>query len=662
MKTAVFLCAPIAMMLVGTGCGGGSGGSPTVSTTRSPIKHVIVVIGENRSFDNVFATYVPSDPSQSVRNLLAEGIVTQEGQPGRNFPLAVPNQATDTVTYEISPVQTGPFDTLPQPNTATALPVGECVLTSILYPATPLCSDVGLDPTSQGLLSVPGSGQLPILADCRYPSDLPAGPFSIVGASRLNDCLPPVLVDQITTTSYLNNTGDPVHRFFQMWQQADCSRASATSANPSGCEADLFPWVGTTVGAAILPPPLTFQGGVSMGFYNMAQGDFPLLQSLAGDFAINDNYHQPVMGGTGPNSQFLLTGDMYYFTNPDGSPGVPSPGLIENPNPLAGTNNFYINDALGLQDPGSTGVGFTNCSDTTQPGVASIQSYLSSLPYTPFGNGNCATGVYYQVNNDYPYYTTTGSVISPGDTREFPAGPTYSIGPQTLPTIGDELAAHKIAWKYYGEGFKQAASPPPFNSLYCAICNAFQYSTSIMTGPLRANLADLDDFYNDLTANNLPAVSFVKPDTLLDGHPASSTGPLFEAFLDKLISSVQAEPSMWKNTAILITFDESGGEYDTGYIEPIDFFGDGPRTVMIAVSNFAKRGFVDHTYADHASILKFIEWNWRLKPLSNRSRDNLPNPTTDGDSLYVPSNPPAIGDLTGMFDFAHPRSRTATAQ
>jgi phospholipase C len=43
--------------------------------TRTPIKHLIVVIGENRSFDNVFATYVPADPRQSVWNLLSQGIV-----------------------------------------------------------------------------------------------------------------------------------------------------------------------------------------------------------------------------------------------------------------------------------------------------------------------------------------------------------------------------------------------------------------------------------------------------------------------------------------------------------------------------------------------------------------------------------------------------------
>jgi len=56
---------------------------------------------------------------------------------------------------------------------------------------------------------------------------------------------------------------------------------------------------------------------------------------------------------------------------------------------------------------------------------------------------------------------------------------------------------------------------------------------------------------------------------------------------------------------------------------------------------------VDHTYTDHVSILKFIEANWRLEPLSPRSRDHLPN-TSDP---YVPANRSAIGDLTSLFAF-----------
>jgi phospholipase C len=58
-----------------------------------------------------------------------------------------------------------------------------------------------------------------------------------------------------------------------------------------------------------------------------------------------------------------------------------------------------------------------------------------------------------------------------------------------------------------------------------------------------------------------------------------------------------------------------------------------------------------HTYYD-VSILKFIERNWGLTPLTDRSRDNLPNPVMDNDNPYVPRNMPAIGDLMDMFRFA----------
>lgn len=76
---------------------------------------------------------------------------------------------------------------------------------------------------------------------------------------------------------------------------------------------------------------------------------------------------------------------------------------------------------------------------------------------------------------------------------------------------------------------------------------------------------------------------------------------------------------------------------------------------MLVISPFVKPGTIDHTYADHGSILKFIEKNWRLSPLSPRSRDNFPNPIAASSNPYVPTNGPAIGDLMTVFDFAHRR-------
>ncbi len=116
---------------------------------------------------------------------------------------------------------------------------------------------------------------------------------------------------------------------------------------------------------------------------------------------------------------------------------------------------------------------------------------------------------------------------------------------------------------------------------------------------------------------------------------------------------VQANPSLWASTAIFITTDEGGGYYDSGYIQPVDFLGDGTRIPFFAISPYAKKGYVDHAYHDHASISKFIEANWGLPAISARSRDNLPNPVVTKADPYRPVNSPAIGDLMSLFDFGH---------
>jgi phospholipase C len=156
--------------------------------------------------------------------------------------------------------------------------------------------------------------------------------------------------------------------------------------------------------------------------------------------------------------------------------------------------------------------------------------------------------------------------------------------------------------------------------------------------------------YAGIESGNLPAASWVKPSGFVDGHPASSKLNLFEGFVKKIVDGVEGNPALAKNTAIFITFDEGGGSYDSGYVQQLDFFGDGTRIPLILVSRFAQGGHINHTYTDHVSTIKFIEANWGLKPITTRSRDNLPNPTTTTNP-YVPTNRPAIGDLMDMFNF-----------
>ena len=144
----------------------------------------------------------------------------------------------------------------------------------------------------------------------------------------------------------------------------------------------------------------------------------------------------------------------------------------------------------------------------------------------------------------------------------------------------------------------------------------------------------------------------MKPGNWVHGHPEDSKLNLFEAFLKNLLQRIDARPDVKASTAIFITFDEAGGYYDSGFIQPLDFFGDGPRVPFLVVSPYSRGGRVVQTYTDHVSILKFIERNWLLGPLTDRSRDNLPAVVLDPANSYVPANMPAIGDLFDMFDFS----------
>ena len=90
--------------------------------TVTPIKHVIVIVGENRTFDQVFGAFKPR-AGQTVSNLLSKGIITADGAPGPNFALAAQNtaQAVDPARFEMSPGGKQPYSVLPAPNTGSAL-------------------------------------------------------------------------------------------------------------------------------------------------------------------------------------------------------------------------------------------------------------------------------------------------------------------------------------------------------------------------------------------------------------------------------------------------------------------------------------------------------------------------------------------------------------
>jgi phospholipase C len=597
--------------------------------TATPIKHVIVVIGENRSFDHLYGTYVPKS-GDSILNLLSEGVVQADGSPGPNFAAARQFTTSGQTSYFIGVLSSNKtaYTTLPAPTLGGA--PNKASMTSPpftgLSDAQLAAIEPSLEPSDLFLLTTGATGAAGTTGpDIRITNDvsLPNGPFQLTGPN-----LP-----------YDSYTGDTAHRFYQMWQQSDCSIPNATEDNPTGCLNDLYPFVITTYAG----PTADHGGGTSMAFYNMQDGDAPLFKKLADEYTINDNYHQPGQGGTGIQHVFLGTGDDIFWSDGNGNPTVPPSSQIANPNPQPSTNNQYILDGR-----------FSNCSDVFNgPGVLPIVRYLDSLPYAV--EANCEADHYYMLNNTNPGFLPNGTM----DTAGVAAG--TSIPPSSVRTIGDALNDQSISWAYYGGAYNAAVnlangSTNPLDAVgltYCNICNFESYASSIMgdTTQRSTHIKDAIDFYAAVSDGTLPAVSFVKPDGLLDGHPASSKVTLLEGMLQKILDTLEANPSLKAETALFIAVDEGNGYYDSGFIQPLDFFGDGPRIPLIVVSPYSTGGHVVHSYNDHVSILKFIERNWHLAPLTGRSRDNLPNPHADKANAYVPLNSPAIGDLFDMFDF-----------
>jgi phospholipase C len=627
-------------------------------TTASPIKHVIVIIGENRGFDHTFGTYQPK-AGQTVNNLLSQGIINADGTPGPNFAKAQQFQITgQNQSYFIAADSTlkTPYMALPQPDTNGAPKAQSTTDSPFTTVAQAAALEPNLEPDDEVLLTTGFTG-LPNGPDARifgrpqYAAGIPSGPYQITGPNGSSVSLKAGADADITDDDY---TGDTTHRFYTNWQQSDCSNDAqhVSATNPAGCLEDLFPWVMTTYAGG------ADEGvGNSMAFYNSQDEDASFLVDLARDFTLADNMHQSVWGGTAVNHQALGTADAIFWTDGKGNPTTPSPAsMIANPNPvLSGqkTVNQYTVDG-----------NFSNCSDFFQPGVGPIVNYLDGQNV----GANCDTDHFYMLNNTNPGFLPNGALSGAGN-----------VPPSAVTTIGDVMNTQGVSWAYYGGAFDAAvrlsnvavmlnptapnltaaAAADPADAVgltYCQICNPFQYATSIMgTAAVRnTNIQDVNNLYTAIANSTLPSVSFAKPDTFLDGHPASSKVSLFEGFTRDILDRLDANPTLKAETAVIITWDEAGGYYDSGYIQPIDFFGDSNRIPLIVVSPFSAGGNVTHTYYDHVSVMKFIERNWGLPTLTGRSRDNLPNPVQAAANPYVPTNSPALGDLFDAFDFSTP--------
>lgn len=220
------------------------------------------------------------------------------------------------------------------------------------------------------------------------------------------------------------------------------------------------------------------------------------------------------------------------------------------------------------------------------------------------------------------------------------------LGGIDIPTVFDQMEARGVSWRYY-------YSP---SLIYNPLPTYFPRLRS--SPDMMAKVVSMDLLSRDLSAGNLPNVTFIDSEASLETseHPPGNvtTG---EAWSAGVIGEIQASPE-WPSTAILLTWDENGGFYDHVPPPQVDAWGYGFRVPLIVISPHARRGFVDSVVMDHTSTLRFIADNWGLPYLTGREANSgklssafdfvnvsgsaLPRTTAVSEPGYLGGGPPVL--------------------
>ena len=279
------------------------------------------------------------------------------------------------------------------------------------------------------------------------------------------------------------------------------------------------------------------------------------LWRYATEFTLADNFFQSAFGGSFLNHQWLIC--------------ACTPEFKEAPNEL---RQWKVDSLTGrfTKDPTVTEDGYV---------VGTIQPY-----YPPFDSANA-------------------------DNR---------LPPLYYKTIGDKLSEKGISWVWYAGGWDNAVAEKENNDNFQYHHQPFIYYANFgpETQARQQHLKDKAQLFTDLTSQ-FPSVAFYKPVGAKNQHPGYST--ILEGDLDvkEVVDAIRQSP-IWSSTAIIITYDEYGGFWDHVSPPQIDRWGVGTRIPAIIISPFAKKGYIDHTFYETTSILKFIENRFELTPLSTR--------------------------------------------
>ncbi|HVL25406.1 MAG TPA: alkaline phosphatase family protein [Thermomicrobiales bacterium] len=212
-----------------------------------------------------------------------------------------------------------------------------------------------------------------------------------------------------------------------------------------------------------------------------------------------------------------------------------------------------------------------------------------------------------------------------------------------LPTIFDALEASGVSWKFYIENYDPARTfrdrGVGGSGTYAQVnwAPVLNFDRFLDDPALADNIVDLDQYFTDLENNELPAVSYVV--TIgSSGHPPSSL-LASERMLKQMVNALMMSDA-WDTSVFQWAYDDWGGWYDHVPPPQVDDFGYGFRTPAQLISPYAKKGYIDSETHDFTSILKFIEDNWSLPPLSTRDANAISIAT--GLDFEQSPRPPAL--------------------
>jgi len=459
------------------------------------------------------------------------------------------------------------------------------------------------------------AGQSPVVSQAQTTNVWPNGPFQIDAPT-----------DQFGYGVLPNSiiTRDLFHRFFENAMQIN-----------GGANNQFAAWGDS--------------GGLVMGNFD---GSKTGLWNLAKQYTLADNFFQAVYGGSFLNHQYLICAC---------APAVPASVVSSNGmsinqlgTPVNGVPQLLANasqQASALNGPPSLKTGNITPLDYFGPGDGYRAVNTMQPAYQPSGNKPVSNS-----GNDPLYSTSSAATWLP---------------PQTQATIGDLLNAKGINWTWYSGGWAAAsANPYPYSTATgtfgtsTTIYNAnsfgtadashgdfqahhqpFNYYASLdpvnNAAARAAHLKDRADLLAQAQAGTLPAVAFYKPIGFQNQHPGYANVTDGDNEIVGVINALKASPQ-WGHMLVVVTYDEFGGQFDHVAPPKGDLLGPGTRIPALIISPFAKKGYVDHTQYDTASVLRFVTHRYSL-------------PVLDGllvrDDALQANGGKVMGDLTNALSF-----------